>query len=634
VGSFGTYQAADVRRIACRMTMHMPRRVVHNPASAGVRANGMRRVVAGGVIVMGILLAASVAFRVDVARYVALRLIDRAGFGPADMQVTGLGLHGLQASDLRLAGGALQVAHVALRYTPSGLMTGRIDAAEIDTPDIRMALAGSDLLIGDRKLNLAGSSAGRVQFARLGISHAHVAVTTPQGLVEAEFSADIALAGPDVRGTGLGVNLAATVDGTRRTIRVDVPKIALASTETGTGLTVTFSEVGITPTDALHDTPFALSDLAGDVVWNDAALAAHVTGGQLRSTRVPESVVPLRITAHGTLAGAQLGFDAQLEAAGKATLRLAGVHDRVSGIGHVDVTLRPLVFQNGGLQPFVLFPAIGRSIPQIAGTVALSGAIAWRAGRLAPALVLHLADLAYQMGAARISKVAGDIHIISLTPPATMAGQALRGVIEVPGLVPMPMGLEFQLMPKPALRVERTSITYLGGRITTSPFTVDPVQTDVSTTVALDQINLAQFLALAGVESLSGSGALSGQIPLVVSHDTVEVRDGYLASTAPGVLRLGSATLPKAITESGADMTLLLQALADFHYDSLNVDLAGQPTGEATIGLHLKGANPAVLQGQAFNINLNLKSNFGQITNIVVNAFQAAQLFLRNSLGR
>ncbi len=600
----------------------------------------MRRVVAGGVIVVGGLLAALVAFRLDVARYAALRLIDRAGFGPADLQVTGLDLHGLQASDLRLAGGALQVAHVALSYTPRGLMAGRIDAAMIDMPDIRMALAGSDLLIGDRKLDLAGSSASRVQVAKLGISHAHVALATPQGMVETELSAEIALAGSDVQGTGLGVNLAATVDGTRRTIRVEVPKIALSSMGTGTGtgtgtvLTVTFSEVGITSTDAAQDVPVALSDLAGDVVWNGATLAAHVTSGQLRSTRVPEAVVPLRLTAHGTLAGAHLGFDAQLQAVGKATLRLAGVHDRGSGIGHVDVTSLPLVFQNGGLQPAALFPAIGRSIPPIAGTISLSGAIAWRAARLAPALVLHLADLGYQMGGARIGKVVGDIHINGLMPPATTAGQALRGVIEVPGLAPMPMGLVFQLLPKPALRVESTSIAYLGGRITTSPFTIDPVQTDVSTTVALDQIDLAQFLALAGVESLSGSGALSGQIPLIVSRDTVEVRDGHLAAAAPGVLRLGSAALPKAITESGQDMTLLLQALADFHYDSFTVDLAGRPTGEATIGLRLKGANPAVLQGQAFNINLNLKSNFGQITNIVVKTIGAAQLILRNILGK
>ena len=59
---------------------------------------------------------------------------------------------------------------------------------------------------------------------------------------------------------------------------------------------------------------------------------------------------------------------------------------------------------------------------------------------------------------------------------------------------------------------------------------------------------------------------------------------------------LDSGALPKQITEAGESMTLVLQALADFHYDTLTVDLDGAAAGDGTVLLKLRNCPAAAAQ--------------------------------------
>ena len=80
-------------------------------------------------------------------------------------------------------------------------------------------------------------------------------------------------------------------------------------------------------------------------------------------------------------------------------------------------------------------------------------------------------------------------------------------------------------------------------------------------------------------------------------------------------------------------MTLVLQALADFHYDSMTSDLAGEAAGDGTVFLKLQGKNPNLLDGRAFHINIRFESNFDRLVDIVLRSMEAAQTLLRRTTG-
>jgi hypothetical protein len=326
------------------------------------------------------------------------------------------------------------------------------------------------------------------------------------------------------------------------------------------------------------------------------------------------------------LAGDTIGAKAKIK------LDAAGRHDRASGTGLSSITATPLVFKPGGSQPHDFFPALG-AMAGVSGSVALSGDVTWHGAAFSPALVLRLADVAYEPEGARVSKIHGDIHFTGLWPVATAPGQVLHGTVEAGGLPPSDATLTFHLSPKPALSVEGMRMDFVGGQIEASPFVIDPTRPDFATVIGLRQIDLATAFRIISIEGLGGSGHIDGVIPLAVSGGKVAIRNGKLTASGPGVLQVRSDVLPKQITEVGESMTLALRALADFHYDTLAMDLAESSMGEGTIALRLHGRNPEVLDGQAFNLNVTLESNFDRLIDLALRSMAAAQELLRRTAG-
>lgn len=317
------------------------------------------------------------------------------------------------------------------------------------------------------------------------------------------------------------------------------------------------------------------------------------------------------------------------------TLRIeaTGHHDRTSGKGTSTITAEPVVFRAGGPRPQDLFPILAGAMPDLSGSLGLSGSVAWDGATVTPALVLRLADGRYEPKGLRLSGIRGDIALSGLWPVATRPKQVITGTVEAGGLPPIRATLTFQLLPKPALRIDSSRMEFLGGRITTSTFVIDPVRPHVDTTITLHQVDLGEFFKLVGVDGLGGTGRLDGTIPLSVGNVTVVIRDGRLVATEPGIIRLDSGALPKQITDAGESMTLVLQALADFHYDSLTVDLSGSPAGDGTVLLKLQGKNPNLLDGRPFHINIRLESNFDRLVDIALRSMEAAQAVLRRTTG-
>ena len=119
--------------------------------------------------------------------------------------------------------------------------------------------------------------------------------------------------------------------------------------------------------------------------------------------------------------------------------------------------------------------------------------------------------------------------------------------------------------------------------------------------LALDAVglDLARLLAAIDLNGLSGSGRLSGRLPLVWSDAGIEIRGGRLASTGPGLLRYQPAT-PMSDNPG-------LQALRNFHYSRLDLEIDYAANGDYRLRLKLDGNNPDLYDGHpiAFKLDLN-----------------------------
>ena len=347
-------------------------------------------------------------------------------------------------------------------------------------------------------------------------------------------------------------------------------------------------------------------------------------------------VAPLRLTATATLVGPLLEFAVQAENAGKASLKLqvTGRHDRSSDIGSAKIVLDPIVLHRGSIQPGDLFPILGGLVDAIDGEVEFGGALSWNHSAIVPDLTVRLRELAFTASGAQFHSFNGDIKIKSLWPPTTLAGQTLTASIDMPGLPSANLNLTGQLVAGPKIRIERIAVGFAGGEVVTSPFTIDPDTPEIDTSLQVDRVDLAVIINLLGIEGLSGTGRLDGQIPFGLKDGMVTISGGRLIAREAGLLRYQPAQLPAEIAAAGSQVELALQALNDFHYDRLMLDLDKNGGGEGTVFLRLEGRNPKVMSGQAFNFNIRIESNFDRLVDYTQLGLKSTQELLRQAARR
>ena len=577
-------------------------------------------------------------YHLDLSRLIAIRLLDRSGLGPVTLMVDRVNMSELRAHDISLYGGSIRIADLALTYSPLRLVTGVLDRAEISGLQMTMVKAGDDITVGGVPFRSAtstggGAAIGGFKIDAIRIAGAHVAFESSGGRLEATFSTGFALSGAGIRNASVAADVTLLVTGTAQSTHIVVPDFAVLPEGSG-GMRLRFDKVTIGP----KDLPWTVVDLGGEIVWGVDRLVARIGSGRVTSTRSPPALVPLEISGDAAMTASRIDFALHVEgeAFGKNAkfgMQATGSHDRTSGSGAATVTVAPVMFRVGGVQPRDFVPVLGDALPHLTGSVALAGGVTWRGTSVSPALILRLADGALEPQGARFSQIHGDIEVTGFWPVTTAPGQVLNGVVEAGGLVPADATLTFHLLPKPALSIESIQMDFAGGQITASPFIIDPARPNFETVIGLKQIDLDAALKLISVNGLSGSGHIDGGIPLAISGGKVVLREGKLAASGPGVLQLRSDVLPKQIIDAGDSMTLALQALSDFHYDILTMDLAESPTGNGRIALKIQGRNPAVLDGRPFNLNITLESNFDRLIDIVYRSMTVTQELLRRTTG-
>ncbi|MDA9982809.1 YdbH domain-containing protein, partial [Gammaproteobacteria bacterium] len=152
------------------------------------------------------------------------------------------------------------------------------------------------------------------------------------------------------------------------------------------------------------------------------------------------------------------------------------------------------------------------------------------------------------------------------------------------------------------VHLDHAGMFVLGGIINIEPVILDIDSAAHEISLQIIDIELGQILSLVGRDGLSGSGKLSGNIPLLLLDAAVAIDEGRLKNTTKGHIsyEIGAET-------SSRLSNIAIQALQDFQYDLLDATLNYQVNGDYTIHVRLEGRNPELYDGfpVAFNIDLS-----------------------------
>jgi hypothetical protein len=204
----------------------------------------------------------------------------------------------------------------------------------------------------------------------------------------------------------------------------------------------------------------------------------------------------------------------------------------------------------------------------------------------------------------------GLMSIATVQPvPVTIA--SLQTGVEVTNLATMfqarwklPNGL-------PVIEVKDFYCDVLGGTVTSPGLLIDVAKPHYQTTFSLRSLDLAKILSVEQQRGLLGSGTLNGTLSMTITPDGVVIEDGVVEAQPPGgVIRyLSTSESTKIISESDSPLSLVSQALNNFHYTLLRVGVEYAADGTLDLSARLEGRNPDLKKTPPIHFNVTVQEH-------------------------
>jgi len=399
-----------------------------------------------------------------------------------------------------------------------------------------------------------------------------------------------------------------------------------------------FREAGGRVVIAMTGTPDAprgtLTLSEGRILWpaerlriGEATLAAPFgSGADARpvsfSARIADPVsparhVPLRIAAEGTLRGDALSLAGSLSAIGpEAVLPLAAEAGLADASLELAIGPAALVFERGGRQPGD-FSALLAGLEDVDGAVDL--ALAARLGGDAPPGIsasLGFRDLSAAQGDLAVSGLSGSLRMADLLAPASDGRQTLSATAVIAGVPVTAPEVEFSIAPRdgaPVVTLHRGTGRLAGGTVSLGETAWDFGAATNEARIGVRRIDIGRLLRDWQVEGVSGTGQVSGAIPVRLAGNGLSIRRARLDSDGPGGIRVDWGGARDRLMGSGEQVALAVRALEDFRYQAMAIDIDKPAGGELSFAIGLDGANPAVLDGYPMRFNVTLQGRLEPI---------------------
>ena len=349
--------------------------------------------------------------------------------------------------------------------------------------------------------------------------------------------------------------------------------------------------------------------------------------------RTPPAFAPVRLSGQAQYRAGRLEVSAQaLGPNNQALAEVSAHHDPAEGTGGLVAELEPLSFTPGGLQPGQLSPLLA-GLQEVSGRVNGSARVEWDAEGFSGTAELTLDGLSFKTPGAKVEGLDLSFRLDRIAPPSSPPGQSLSVASIDLGLPIDDIAATFRLPPGPLGRVLVESAGFALG---TTRFTMRETLIDTSAPrneleLKAGELDLKELLEAVGIDGLSGEGRLGGTIPVVLKGDTVAIENARFTSLAPGLLNFRSEAATSALASQGTQVELMLQALENFHYDSMDVTASMDNAYQAELRIGMLGRNPDLMGGHPFQFNINLSANLGPFLETLRLGREVASDLLRRS---
>jgi len=366
---------------------------------------------------------------------------------------------------------------------------------------------------------------------------------------------------------------------------------------------------------------------------------ARLHGGTVSHAAENPFYTPLRPDLHMIQSGDHISFDGDLHGAGDLlTISVRGEHDLAIGGGNMRFLVEALSFGPGGATESSVSPLLA-SMENLGGLVDGEANFSWSERGVDTSGRLKLEQMSFRRSGMTIEGLATELTLDRLLPPRSLPSQILTirridtGFTELDSL-----DLRFKLDTTedgtPRVYADTLSMNIAGGRIVAQGGTIDPTTGESNIPLRAENLDLAQLLAHIGLEELTGEGQLNGMIPVSIGVNGASIEGATLQAGSSGIVAYRSERAREALASGGDAVNLMLDALEDFHYDSLGLTLSKPVAGDTEVRLRMEGHNPGVLEGHPFDINISLTGDADPLLEALLAGQQLSNDLLRSITGQ
>lgn len=349
-------------------------------------------------------------------------------------------------------------------------------------------------------------------------------------------------------------------------------------------------------------------------------------------------LAPIEIRSNFALRRDTLTFAGQAEMPGAVLVIENGRHDLKIGRGSAELALQPFELEVARNSFRTLLPGF-TDFEIRTGSGSGNARLSWGGNGMQGDMAARLdgMNITHRSGMT-IRGLSASLRLDRLVPPRSPPGQTVRIDNIAAGVMLDDLSFQFGLIDGPAagstsVAIEGLTVKLAGGTLKIPPTVLGSSAAATNRiTIHVDGVDLAALLDLLGVDGVSGTGRLSGTIPLRQNSQAVGVDGGLLAAAGPGVMKIRSVAVKKALARGGADVVLMLEALEDFHYETLTLKIDKAFGGEGRILLSTRGHNPAVRNSQPFVINLNVSGNVDRLAAVAAQTLRLPADFVRSMI--
>ena len=157
------------------------------------------------------------------------------------------------------------------------------------------------------------------------------------------------------------------------------------------------------------------------------------------------------------------------------------------------------------------------------------------------------------------------------------------------------------------------SANLLDGTVNSKAFDYELTSQKGGFDLMIEEFALNRILALEE-EDFESTGRISGSVPVHIEDGKLQVSDGVIFAIKPGgIIRYNASRSVLDMIEKNESLKVVIDAMSNFQYESLEADLQYSPEGILLAETRLVGNNPDYENGREIQLNLSLEENVGTL---------------------